>query len=286
MNKKFLILIFSILSLMIITAIFIFCPREPKTVQTELLSITDKQYLTADTTRGAISIDISIEFPVYYHDDTIFNKISNQIYGSLFGKRAGNIPPDSILQMYVSDLKAEYLDSNRDFVDKIKPGNKIAFNNFVIIEGFSLLNDEQIYSYGISREIDLGGNYPVKTIFYFNFDLTNGNLIKESDIFVEGYENELTEIIRKKIIELSRTEEDIPEINNFEDTEYILDAIKPNGNFYINDEGICYLFNPYEIAPVYYMQGAEICLFYHEIKHLMKPEQPLNYLLSASNKNN
>lgn len=286
MSKRFFFLTISILALVIFSAIMIFRPREPKTVQTELISVTDKQYLTADTTRGAISIDISIEFPVFYHNQEVFQKISNQIFVSLFGKKTENIAPDSLLKIYVEELKAEYLDYNHEFVNKIKPGNKVTFNNFVIIEGFSLLSDENIFAYGISREIDLGGNYPAKTNYYLNFDLKNGNIIKEKDIFVEGYENELTSIIRNKIIELSKKEDDIPEINKFEDTEYILEAIKPNGNFYINDEGICYVFNPYEIAPVYYMQGAEICLFYHEIKHLMKTVHPLSYLLTAINHNN
>jgi hypothetical protein len=286
MSKKFFFLTISILAIVIFTAIMIFRPREPKIVQTELISVTDKQYLTADTTRGAISIDISIEFPVFYQNDEVLQKISNQIFVNLFGKKAENISPDSLLKHYVGELKAEYLDYNSEFVSKIKPGNKVAFNNFVIIEGFSLLSDENIYAYGISREIDLGGNYPARTNYYFNFNLKNGNIIRESDIFIEGYEQELTELIRKKIIELSKTEEEIPEIKSFEDTEYILEAIKPNGNFYINDEGICYLFNPYEIAPVYYMQGAEICLLYPEIKHLMKPEHPLSYLISAINNNN
>ncbi len=286
MNKKFFFLTISILAVVIFSAILIFRPRESKTVQTELISITDKQYLTADTTRGAISIDISIEFPLSYQNEEVLQKISNHIFVNLFGKKAENITPDSLLKMYVAELKAEYLDYNREFVSKIKPGNKVAFDNFVIIEGFSLLSDEHIYAYGISREIDLGGIYPAKTIFYFNFNLKNGNIITENDIFIEGYEQELTKLIRQKIIELSKTEAEIPEIDSFKDTEYILEAIKPNGNFYINDEGICYLFNPYEIAPVYYMQGAEICLLYPEIKHLLKPEHPLSYLISAINTNN
>jgi hypothetical protein len=286
MSKKFFFLTISILAIVIFTAIMIFRPRDPKTVQTELVSVTDKQYLTADTTRGAISIDISIEFPVYYQNEEILHKISNQIFEGLFGKNVNDIAPDSLLKSYVEELKAEYLDYNREFVSKIKPGNKVVFNNFVIIEGFSLLSDANIYSYGISRELDLGGNYPAKTNYYFNFNLKNGELIKESDIFIEGYEMELTQLIREKIIEFSKMNDDIPEIDNFKNTEYILEAIKPNGNFYINDEGICYVFNPYEIAPVYYMQGAEICLLYHEIKHLMKTEQPLSYLIHAINKNN
>lgn len=57
-----------------------------------------------------------------------------------------------------------------------------------------------------------------------------------------------------------------------------LDAIKPNGNFYITDESINYVFNPYEIAP-YYMGQTEVTIPFARIRNILKPNSIVQYLV-------
>jgi hypothetical protein len=68
-----------------------------------------------------------------------------------------------------------------------------------------------------------------------------------------------------------------------EDTDYWTDSIKPNGNFYITDESINYVFNPYEIAP-YYMGQTEVSLPFSMIKGLLKPNSIIAYLVEKQAK--
>lgn len=289
MNKKYLFLIISVLALTAIAAFFYLKPKPVNTVVTDVYSLVDSQYLsTEDTTRGILKIDMSIEIPSTFKDEEILEKIRSVVYGKLFGEFLKDQGKEDILKKYSQALKDEYIKNNSDFAGKLLKESKLVFNNSFYLEGFALLNDENIFSYGITREIDLGGTYPANTRYFYNFNLKTGDVITEKDIFNEGFELELTDIIKEQIIADSKASDDdeIPSIDSFENSEYIADAIKPNGNFYINDEAICYVFNPYEIAPVYYLGETEVVIPYQKIKHLMKTNNPIAYLVNIPIDNN
>lgn len=285
MNKKLILLAIGVL-MVIVTIVVLFKRTTPDyTVTTRLLEISEKEYLTADTTRGAITIGINIEIPEKANNQEVLEKIRKQVLFRLFGKLTHNISPDSLLRQFVDELKQDYLKNNQEFATKLQPWNKLVFNHSLFLEGFSLLNDGKIYSYGISREVDLGGTFPAQTRFYYNFDMQSGEILTEKDIFIEGFENELTEIIKEQIMAESQTNEDFPVISSFKQSPFIIEAIQPNGNFYLNDEAICFVFNPYEIAPINFIRGAEVSLKYPTIKHLMKLDSPVYYLVELSEKN-
>ena len=196
-----------------------------------------------------------------------------------------SFPEDSLLNYYAIELGREYIDNNADFAKKISDGSRLAFNNSIVLEGFALLNDENIFSYGISRFVDFGGAHPIKTRLFYNFNLKDGKVIFEDDIFTAGYQTELTEIIKNKLLEDNNQNAETPHLESLDNSVYFSDEIKPNGNFYINDESICFVFNPYEIAP-YYIGETEVVLPYKLIHHLMKPDNPLEYLVTAALNNN
>lgn len=291
MKKKFILLTFSILIAIFLTVYLVFRPEKPKNFHTETYHITDKQYLTEDTTRGALSIDITLEFPVEYSDRKLLEKIKAQIITNLVGEHYISVEQDSILPRFVRELKEEYITNNEMVVDKLEKTGFLVLNNSFIMEGFALLNDEAIFSYGISRDVDFGGNHPTRTRFFYNYDLRTGDLLTEKDIFREDALDSLALLMRKEVIRLSAEKEEMPTIDSFEDTVYNPEAIRPNGNFYINDEAICYVFNPYEIAPLAYAFETEIVLPYPLIRSLLRADSPIQYLvqqhattLSATNK--
>jgi len=279
MNKKISLLTISILLIISLAAFFIFRPKAPKNVTTDITAITDKQYLTEDTTRGALSIELSVEIPTEFQNKEILDKIRSRIFLYLVGEQNIITPEDSILPAFVKAMKADYISNNAFVVEKLSKTGLLVLNNSFYMEGFSLLNDEHIFSYGILRDVDFGGNHPTRSRFFYNFDLSTGELITEDLIFREGYEAELTAMLRSEIQRISLENDDMPVFDSFDDTLYNIEAIRPNGNFYINDEAICYVFNPYEIAPMNYSYETEVILSYEKIKSFMKEGNPLQYLV-------
>lgn len=266
--------------------LFVFRPASPKSVVTENFSLTDKVYLSeTDTTLGSMTIDLNIDLPISYQDKNILDKIKTIIRTELFGDVFMSFPEDSLLNYYAADLGKEYIDNNADFARRISEDSRLAFNNSIMLEGFALLNDENIFSYGISRFVDFGGAHPIKTRLFYNFNLNDGKVIFEDDIFIQDYQLELSEIIKNKLLQDLNENDETPYRENLDESVYFMEQIKPNGNFYINDESICYVFNPYEIAP-YYIGETEVVLPYKLIHHLMKPKNPLEYLVTAALNNN
>ncbi len=279
MSKKFLLLTFSILAIIFLSVYFIFRPKKPNNFLTETQNITDMQYLTDDTTRGALRIDITVEFPVEYNNTRILEKIKSQIIRNLVGENYLKIQNDSILPLFVKELKEEYISNNAIVADKLEKTGFLVLNNSFVMEGFALLNDEHIFSYGISRDVDFGGTHPTRTRFFYNYNLRTGEQLTEKDLFRENAMDSLAILLRNEVKRLSMENEDMPTIESFEDSNYNLEAIRPNGNFYINDEAICYVFNPYEIAPLSYAFETEIRLPYPLIQKLLRTDSPILYLV-------
>jgi hypothetical protein len=279
MKKSILLLTISILILISIVAYFLFKPDTPKNILTETYHVTDKQYLTEDTTKGALSIDITVEYPLHFSDEKILNKIQSHIITNLVGEQYIKVPNDSILKQFVRELKAEYIHNNEIVADKLDKTGRLVLNNSFTMEGFALLNDEQIFTYGISRDVDFGGNHPTRTRFFYNYNLKTGELITEDAIFGSENYDKIAELLQQEVQRLSHNNDEMPTIDTFEESVYNKDAIRPNGNFYINDEAICYVFNPYEIAPLNYAYETEVRLPYPLIKTLLKENSVIQYLV-------
>lgn len=289
MNKKksFIIVIACIIVIAIVAAasFFVFRCETGETEKTSVVvknfNLSDKVYLSEeDTTLGSYTIDLSFDFPVSYKEQEVLKKIQDTIRTVFFGDNMDGIPEDSLLYRYAADLGKEYISNNADFAERMPEESYLTFNHFFSEEGFILLNDENIFSYGILLHVYSGGAHPFGGRTFYNFNLKNGKVILEEEIFTAGYEEALTKIIKDKLLE-NFNSENKTQYTNIDEAGFFTEEIRPNNNFYINDEGICYVFNAYEIAP-YSIGESEVVLPYQSIRHLMKPQNPLEYLVTAA----
>jgi hypothetical protein len=272
MKNKSILFIFSSLSL------FILYSCEPKTIKVVENNYAKKYYLSSDTSKGSINISIEVEIPDKYKNNAVLDSVRSTIVSALFGNDYDSISNDSLSQKFTSELIQEYKLNNEPLLKEMDKNGKYRFDNEHNLEGFSLLSDKKIYSYGINRYVFMGGAHGLSTRMYFNFDLKTGKKITESDIFKPGFEKILTELMKNRIVEQSKEDPELEPIMNLEDTDFWVDAIKPNGNFYITDESINYVFNPYEIAP-YYMGQTEVVLPFNRLKNILKSGSIIDYLV-------
>jgi hypothetical protein len=266
--------------LLFVTFLFslLFVSCKQKTIRTIEKVQNERVFLCNDTTKGAININTNIEIPVCYHNETVLDSIRNTIISQLFSPDYISYSNDSVLGFFVNDLVTDYKLNNTAMLNELDSFALYSFSNEHFLDGFSLLSDENIYSYGINRYVFMGGAHGLNSQIFMNFNLNTGKKIIETDIFTENYETELTEIIKNRIIEQSIEDSEIEEISDLEKTDYWVSNIKPNANFYISEDGINYVFNPYEIAP-YYMGTTEVNIPFERIKPLLKPGSLINYLI-------
>ena len=262
-------------SLLIVT-FFVSCKQ--KTIMTTENSHSEIYYLAADTAKGSLHLNLMVELPACYHNEIILDSIRNTLITNLFGSDYLQFGNDSILKVFAASLINEYKITNAPLLEQLDSTAFYSFFNEHNLEGFSLLNDEKIYSYGINRYVFMGGAHGLTTLNYFNFDLKSGKQIMENDLFEAGFEETLTSLLKTRIVEQSNEDPNVETIISLDDTDYWVDAIKPNNNFYITDESLNYVFNPYEIAP-YYMGITEVIIPFDRIKEMLKKPSIIDYLI-------
>lgn len=269
MKKQSILFILSLLT----TSIFFSCTQ--KKIKTEEKDYIKKHYLSSDTTKGALSVSIQVEIPVAFADKNILDSIRATIISNLFGEEYVSHSNDSLPSLFAAELDADYKANNGPLVNELDSSSSYSFDNEHTVEGFALLTDKNIFSYGIDRYVYMGGAHGLETRNYFNFNLKTGKVITEKDLYKDNYIAELTELIKKQIIAQNPV---IKSKSDLEESIYWTDSIKPNGNFYITDESINYVFNPYEIAP-YAFGETEVTLPFSLIKNLLKSNNPIDYLI-------
>ncbi|VBB43404.1 conserved hypothetical protein [uncultured Paludibacter sp.] len=262
------------LSAVLISIEFTSCIKKEE-MQMREINYSNKFYLSPDTSIGALSVSINVELPDKYHDKEVMENIQKQIIAKIFNEQYTHIPVDSIVPVYVRKLYQSYLqDYTPDFQEAVKKTGGPKMNNEIDIEGVSMFLDNKILSYSYESFVYLGGAHGNTNRMLYNFDLRNAYIIKESDLFISDYKETLTELIKEQIVEQSAEIESVADLNDF---DFWADQIKPNENFYISEDGLVYVFNPYEIAP-YSMGQTEVTLPYEKLKPLLKPGNIIEYL--------
>ena len=280
MKRKTIHLFLSILA----ATLFFSCTHN--TIRTEEKDLVKKYYLSKDTAKGALTVDIEVEIPVSFTNKDVLKLIRTQIITNLFGDEYVSHANDSLVLLFSRDMATEYKENNAPLLFALDKTNRYSFDNEHVVSGFSLLSDKKIYVYGIERYVYMGGAHGLETRNYYNFDLKTGKTLMEADLFKPNYKSELAELLKKRIVEESKEMKETKEtepILSLEDTDFWTDSIKPNGNFYITDESINYVFNPYEIAP-YYMGQTEVTIPFNRLKNILKPDCLISYLVEKQSK--
>ncbi|MGC3979082.1 MAG: DUF3298 domain-containing protein [Paludibacteraceae bacterium] len=245
------------------------------------LNFSNRFYLNpADTIIGSLAVRINAELPEKFHNKEILENVQKQIIAKIFGEKYTHVDNDSIIAMYTRVLYQNFKDDYAaDFQEIVKnKGDRPTINNEIDVEGISMFLDNNILSYSFESYIYFGGAHGNTNRLLYNFDLSNAHIIKESDLFIPEYKESLTALIKEQIVEESAEIESVADLNDF---DFWADQIKPNGNFYIDEEGLVYVFNQYEIAP-YSMGQTEVTLPFEKLKPLMKAGNILEYLYKTT----
>ena len=94
-------------------------------------------------------------------------------------------------------------------------------------------------------------------------------------MFIEDYEQFLTPIILEKLATMNG----LKSPNQLEENGFFdISSIKPSNNFIINEKGITYIYNPYEIA-AYYIGISKVFIPYGDITFILSPNSILKRFL-------
>ncbi len=275
MNKYFLF--FYTLSFLIL---FSSCKKEVET-KTDFFEYYNEFFISEENKElGSLQLFAEIELPIQYKNKEILSSLQKQIVGKVLGEKYNNYPLNNILNAYAADISDEYRRANADFIEKIQEleGSKAFLNNQIEVYGMFIHIDDKIMTYSYERYAYMGGAHGNSRRLLFTFDLDEARILTEEDVFKEGYEQDLTQLIKEAIVDAKA---DLASVADLDDFNFFSDQIKPNNNFYVMPEGIIYLFNPYDIAP-YSMGETTAFIPYTKLKGILKPNNGIEHIFISN----
>lgn len=242
------------------------------------ISVDKTYHLLENPENPNCNLQINFIYPAKYDNKDILKKIQQQFVYSYFGDGYENLSPEEATAKYTEDYLNNYKDLEDEYKAEVAKADETPvgawFSYFEMSSNDIAYNKNDILSYTVNFENYTGGAHGAHSFTNHVIDMKTGNLIKEDDIFIEGFQEDLAQILIDRIAK-QNTVENPKELENI--GFFSIDEIFPNGNFLIDDNGITYTFNEYEIA-AYVVGATNVHLPYEEIQYLLKKESPIAHL--------
>ena len=242
-------------------------------VQTKEYTYEENYALSAGRV-DSLYISIALDFPVNMANQEVLARIQQSIKREVFGDAYENMEIQQAIEAYTAMLKTEYKQNNLPALsDQLNERNvelDAIFHEEQIITSMIMDVHKNILSYAVERYVFMGGAHGSNFRVFYNFDLSNGEMLHEEDLFAEGFEEPMTELLLSNMVAQN---EEIQLIEDLQSYGYNVDEIHPNDNFFLTDSSLVYVFGQYEIAP-YCMGETEIAISYDQLcPLLLDPER-------------
>ena len=238
------------------------------------ISVDKTYHLLENPENPNCNLQINFTYPAKYDNKDILKKIQQQFVYSYFGDGYENLSPEEATAKYTEDYLNNYKDLEDEYKAEVAKADETPvgawFSYFEMSSDDIAYNKNDILSYTVNFENYTGGAHGAHSFTNHVIDMKTGNLIKEDDIFIEGFQEDLAQILIDRIAK-QNTVENPKELENI--GFFSIDEIFPNGNFLIDDN----TFNEYEIA-AYVVGATNVHLPYEEIQYLLKKESPIAHL--------
>ncbi len=239
----------------------------------------DKTYhLLENPENPNCNLQINFTYPAKYDDKEILKKIQQQFVSAYFGDSYEKLSPEEAVAKYTEDYLNNYKDLEGEYKEEVAKADETPvgawFSYYEMSTNDIVYNQNDILSYSIYVENYIGGAHGSHATANHVINMKTGAPITESDIFIEDFQDDLAQILVDRIAKQNSVEnaKDLENIGFFS-----IDEIFPNNNFLIDENGITYTFNEYEIA-AYVVGATSVHLPYEEIQYLLKKESPIAHL--------
>ena len=272
---KFILIIVVLSSLLHIS-----CKEKTKSNESEIAfdTIKEDKIQSIDFKKSKLNCNLHIAFtyPITCKKTCELCDLQKLFIEKVFPPQYANLSP----QNAVKNFSEQYI---RDF-------QSIEFNDFC--DDDYMLEDENNYIYELNLENEIlynrnniisfvvqninyeGGAHGSTSVSGYVVDLNTGKIITEEDFAGNDYKKCVSSIIVQKIV----SAEGLSDASQLESIGYnAIENISPNENFTIDDHGITYYFNEYEIA-AYFIGITEIFISYEEIKAYITDNSPISSL--------
>lgn len=218
---------------------------------------------------------LNFTYPNNYKEKASLEKLQALFVLSYFGEAYEMLSPKEAAEKYTEDYIAMYKELEEYFEEELKQEDAETvgawYGYFETSDNEVIYNKGGFLSYIVSFENYTGGAHGAHAVTNHVINLETMTFLKEDDLFIENFEDSLAQLLVNEIAASNNLSDpkELEEIGYFS-----IDEIYPNDNFLIDEEGITYTFNEYEIA-AYVVGITQVKLLYPQIKHLLQKESPI-----------
>jgi hypothetical protein len=205
----------------------------------------------------SLFFSVSLEYVVTGMKVEVRQKINKAIVAQAFDLEGGEeVTLEETAIRYRENLIDEYMNENavlengvRSWEDRVGGAFDKKYKHYM--------------NYLVSYYSFRGGAHGIQTLSNIVFDAKTGEQVHEADLFVPGYEAPVAQLLRLAI--KSAMEAEDPELMQLVNLEEVV----PNGNFSMHEDGMEWLFQPYEVGP-YALGIVSATLPWEDLKPFMK----------------
>jgi hypothetical protein len=257
-----------------------------RNLQFEEITLSKSEHLFADESKPACNL--YIDFVFVNNATTIGAKDSINAYllSALFGKKYQQLSPQEAVEGYAKEYVTNYRADlepmiQKDIDNHIDKDQLTAWYSYEQeLKGSIETYKGMLLSYCTYKNEYSGGPHGMYTTEFTNLNLSSLQPILLDELFVEEYQETLTELLWYQLA----LDNGVETRDELEEMGYATTGeLAPTENFYISEDGITFYYNVYEIAP-YSMGPTQITLSYDMLEYILNYENKLvNELITLWN---
>lgn len=213
-----------------------------------------------------LTVDIRMEYPAKGMSAQAMESLRDIITAEAFGNGYCGKAPQEAIDAYASDYISTYRDENLELAESLAGENSMALSWGKYITGaftgeMNMADGDRLINYTVTDYSYTGGAHGMNTETNLVFDMKTGDQVLSEDIFTEESADILPGLLMKHVA------------SAFDDpsgAEYLLvSEILPSDNFKVTEDGITFIYNPYEIA-AYAAGTIRITIPWDELQDILR----------------
>lgn len=233
------------------------------------IQVNKTEHLFGDTAKPACNLVMNVAYVMTSTDEVMKDSLNTYFLSLCLGDKYMTLAPkeamarytDSYTGSYRKDLEPVYEQDSREGKESVGPW----YAYYKGVEGHVQYYKGDLLVYRADYNEYTGGAHGVYMSSFLNMNLSTLVPIRLADLFVPSYEEALTDLLWNQLM----ADNQVATHEELEDMGYTSTGdLVPTENFYLDDAGITFYYNIYEIAP-YVMGPVKITLPYEMVSHLL-----------------
>ena len=228
---------------------------------------TDTYYINNNKNYPYVRINIDFLYPVNHSDEAVLEKIQYQAEEQFFGDYALRNNPQKNIKRKRDNVFSDY----KNIIESNYQHDPDKIRYYIWESTYSseiIYNSDEILIIKVVSEEDVGGQAQSGGQNYLVIDRKTGKEITLDKIFREGFRKPLSTIITDQI----KVDYELNSNTELIESGFLADMIRPNDNYYVNQQGIGFYYEPYEINEF----EARVFLPYKNIEMILKEDSPIS----------